>query len=76
MMIRDGTMMMMMGPDGHMMSMAPAADQMKMMGDAMMKNGSEMKGPMNFMMQGGKMMMMNDMKMDDGKMMSDHMLAH
>ena len=66
--------MMMMGADGKMMMMTPAGDAMKMMGDTMMKSGHEMTGPMIIMMEGGKMMMMDDMKMPDGKMMSDHMM--
>ena len=72
--MKDGEMMM-MGADGKMMEMTPAGDAMKMMGDAMMKSGHEMKGPMIIMMEGGKMMMMDDMKMGDGKMMSDHMMT-
>jgi len=71
--MKDGSMLM-MGADGKMMMMTPAGDAMKMMSDAMMKNGHEMKGPMIMMMSGGKMMMMDDMKMGDGKMMSDHMM--
>lgn len=71
--MQDGHMMM-MGADGKMMEMAPAGDAMAMMKDAMMKNGHEMKGPVIMMMTDGKMMMMDDMKMDDGKMMSEHMM--
>ena len=52
MMMKDGAMMM-MGADGKMMNTMPAGDAMKMMGDAMMKNGHEMKGPMIMMMTGG-----------------------
>ena len=66
--------MMMMGADGKMMMMMPAGDGMKMMDTAMMKNGHKMKGPVIMMMDQGKMMMMEDMKMPDGKMMSEHMM--
>ena len=66
--------MMMMKPDGQMMTMTPSGDQMKMAEDAMMKHGEEKKGPMVTMMHDGHMMMMNDMKMDNGKMMSDMMM--
>ena len=73
MMMKDG-MMHTMQPDGHMTMMTPSGDQMKMMQDAMMKQGTEMTGTMIIMMHDGHMMMMDDMKMDDGKMMSDHMM--
>ncbi|RBP02031.1 hypothetical protein DFR50_15628 [Roseiarcus fermentans] len=73
MMMKDGTMVMMQ-PDGHVTTMTPSADQMKMAQDAMMKHGTEMKAPVMMMMHDGHMMMMNDMKMDDGKMASDHMM--
>jgi len=67
--------MVMMQPDGHVTTMTPSGDQMKMAQDAMMKHGTEMKAPvMMMMMHDGHMMMMNDMKMDDGKMASDHMM--
>jgi hypothetical protein len=73
MMMKPGAMMM-MGPDGKMMEMMPAGDAMKMMDEAMAKNGKPMMAPMIMMMKDGKMMMMEDMKMDDGKMMSEHMM--
>ena len=70
MMMKDGTMMMVM-PDGKMMNM-PASD--KTMSDMMMKDGKVMSGTHIMMMSGGKMYMMDDKKMSDGKMMSDHMM--
>lgn len=73
MMMKDGAMVMMQ-PNGHVTTMTPSGDQMKMAQDAMMKHGTEMKAPVMMMMHDGHMMMMNDMKMDDGKMASDHMM--
>jgi hypothetical protein len=73
MMMKDGAMVMMQ-PDGHVTTMTPSGDQMKMAQDAMMKHGTEMKAPVMMMMHDGHIMMMNDMKMDDGKMASDHMM--
>lgn len=63
-------------PNGQTMTMTPSAGKMKMLEDAMMKHGTEMKSPIVVMMHDGKMMMMmNDMKMDDGKMISDEIMA-
>ena len=73
MMMKEGAMVMMQ-PDGHVTTMTPSGDQMKMAQDAMMKHGTEMKAPVMMMMHDGHMMMMNDMKMEDGKMASDHMM--
>jgi hypothetical protein len=73
MMMKDGEMVM-MKPDGHMMTMTPSPDQIKTAQDAMMKHGTEMKAPVMMMMHDGHVMMMNDVKMDDGKMASDHMM--
>jgi hypothetical protein len=66
--MKDGQMMMVM-PNGQMHAMKPDADATK----TMSKEGKSMPGNMMMQMQGGKMMMMQDMKMPDGKMMSDHM---
>ena len=66
--MKDGQMMMVM-PNGQMHSMKPDADATA----TMSKEGKSMPGNMMMQMQGGKMMMMQDMKMPDGKMMSDHM---
>ena len=70
----EGTFMLVQ-PDGQTMTMAPSGGKMKMLEDAMMKHGTGMKSPIIVMMHDGKMMMMNDMKMDDGKMMSDEIMA-
>ena len=70
MMMKDGTMMMIM-PDGRT-SMMQMSD--KMMTDMMMKDGKQMSGTHMMMMTGGKVYMMEDRKMADGKMMSDHMM--
>lgn len=70
MMMKDGTIMMMM-PDGRMSSM-PMSD--KMMSDMMMKDGKVMGASQIMMMSGGKIYMMEDKKMSDGKMMSEHMM--
>ena len=66
--MKDGQMMMVM-PNGQMHSMKPDADATA----TMSKEGKSMPGNMMMQMQGGKMKMMQDMKMPDGKMMSDHM---
>jgi hypothetical protein len=64
-------MMMMMHPDGKMMTM-PVDDAMS---KHMMDKGTAMKVPMMMMMgPDGKMHMMEDMKMSNGKMMSDEMM--
>ena len=64
--------MMVMGHDGRMTTMAMTD---KTMMDAMMKDGKVMTGSHMFMMSGGKMYMMEDRRMTDGRMMSDHMRA-
>jgi len=68
-------MMMMMGPQGTMMTMQMDDSKMcKEMKD-MMDKAPAMKGPMMMMIgSDGKMHMMDDMKMSDGKMMSDMMM--
>lgn len=70
-----GGMMMMISPDGHMQTMKMTDPKMKsMMSDMMMKNGQTMTAPMMIMMgSDGKMHMMPDAMMSDGKMMSQHM---
>ena len=72
--MEEGTFLLVQ-PDGQTMTMTPSAGKMKMLEDAMMKHGTGMKSPIIVMMHDGKMMMMNDMKMDDGKMMSDEIMA-
>lgn len=69
-MIKEGMMMMVM-PDGRM-SMMPMSD--KMMSGMMMKEGKAMTGNHMMMMSGGKVYMMEDKKMSDGKMMSESMM--
>ena len=66
--MKDGQMLMVM-PNGQMHSMKPNAETTT----TMSKDGKSMPGNMMMQMQGGKMMMMEDKKMPDGKMMSDHM---
>ncbi len=70
MMMKDGMMMMMM-PDGRMSRMQKSD---KMMSEMMMKEGKPMTGTHMMMMSGGKMYMMEDKKMSDGRMMSDMMM--
>lgn len=70
MMMKDGMMMMVM-PDGHMSKMMKA-DKSTM--DMMMKDGKPMTGAHMMMMSGGKMYMMEDKQMANGKMMSDGMM--
>ena len=66
--------MMMMGPDGKMMTMQ-MDDKMAKEAMGMMDKAQAMKGPMMMMMgSDGKMHMSDDMKMSDGKMMSDPMM--
>ena len=67
--MRDGQMLMMMPNTGHFHTMQSDAA----MNDMMAKNGKAMPANMIMMMHNGKMMMMEDMKMPDGKMMSEHM---
>ena len=69
MMLKEGMMTVVM-PDGRMSTMASTD---KMMTDAMMKDGKPMTTTHIMMMSGGKVMMMEDKKMSDGKMMSEHM---
>ena len=67
--------MMMMGTDGKMTTMQMDNSKMskEMMG--MMDKAAPMKSPMMMMMgTDGKMHMSEDMKMPDGKMMSDPMM--
>jgi hypothetical protein len=67
-------MVRMMTPDGKMGS-AEMADPktQKEMAAMMMKHGKRLKHNSMMMMHDGKVYMMDDMKMSDGKMMSDHM---
>ncbi len=69
MMMKEGMMMVVM-PDGRTSTMQMSD---KMMSDMMMKEGKPMTGAHMMMMSGGKMYMMEDKKMADGKMMSDMM---
>ncbi len=68
--------MMMIDHDGKVMTMQ--MDDSKMSKEGMMEmmnKGTAMKHPMMMMMgKDGKMHMMEDMKMKDGKMMSDMMM--
>jgi hypothetical protein len=67
--------MMMMKPDGTTMMMPPMTGDMATQDDAMMKSATPMDGCMIMMMgKDGKMMMMHDMKMADGKMACDEMM--
>ena len=68
--MKEGAMMM-MTPDGKIMTM-DKPDQM--VSDMMMKDGGPMTSNMMMMMHDGKMMIMKDRKMPDGKMMSDMMM--
>ncbi len=67
--MKDGQAMVVM-PDGKSMMM----DGDKMMMDMAMKNATPVTEGTIFFMQDGKMMMTMDMKMEDGKMMSDAMM--
>jgi len=69
MMMKDGQAMVVM-PDGQSMMMD---SDMKMM-EMAMKNATPVTEGMIFYMQDGKMMMTKDMKMEDGKMMSESMM--
>jgi hypothetical protein len=67
--------MMMMGPDGKMSTMEMSDPKMaKEMGEMMEKHGKPVSHNMMMMMYDGKMYMMQDMKMSNGKMMSDEMM--
>ncbi len=69
MMMKDGQAMVVM-PDGKSMMME---SDMKMM-DMAMKNATPVSEGMIFFMQDGKLMMTKDVKMEDGKMMSESMM--
>ncbi len=69
MMMKEGQAMVVM-PDGQTMMMD---SDMKMM-EMAMKNATPVAEGMIFYMQDGKMMMTKDMKMEDGKMMSESMM--
>lgn len=71
MMMKEGMMMMIM-PDGRMSTMQPIDN--KMMSDMMMNHGKPMTTTHIMMMRDGKVHMMEDKKMSDGKMMSEHMM--
>ena len=62
--------MMMVWPDGRMSTVT--MDD-KMMMDNAIKNGKVVTGAHMFVMNGGKMYIVEDRKMDDGKMWSEHM---
>jgi len=72
MMMKDGTMMMMMTPDGRM-SRTAVPD--KMLSDTILKEGKVVTASQLVMMHGGKVYMIEDQKMSDGKMMSEHMMT-
>jgi hypothetical protein len=66
--------MMMMKPDGTTMMMPPMTGDMATQDEAMMKSAKPMDACMIMMMgKDGKMMMMQDMKMTDGKMACDEL---
>lgn len=69
MMMKDGQAMVVM-PDGESMMMDADMAIMEMA----MKNATPVENGMIFFMQDGKMMMTQDMKMEDGKMMSESMM--
>jgi hypothetical protein len=71
MMMKDGTMMM-MTPDGRM-SRTAVPD--KMLSDTILKEGKVVTASQLVMMHGGKVYMIEDQKMSDGKMMSEHMMT-
>ena len=71
MMMKDGTMMM-MTPDGRM-SRTAVPD--KMLLDTILKEGKVVTASQLVMMHGGKVYMIEDQKMSDGKMMSEHMMT-
>lgn len=62
--------MLMVTPDGKVQAVKPDAGMNTMMS----KEGKMLPGSMMMKMEGGKMKMMQDMKMPDGKMMSEHMM--
>jgi len=72
MMLKEGQAVLVM-PDGNSMMMEGSGD--KAMMDMAMKTATPVTEGMIFFMQGGKMMMTKDSKMDDGKMMSDAMMS-
>jgi hypothetical protein len=66
----------MLTPDGHLQTMKITDEHMKSMMTDMMKNGQKLTAPMMMMMMSdGSVHMMQDTKMSDGKMMSEHMMA-
>ncbi len=70
----------MMMKDGQAMTILPSGETMMMdkmdkpMMEMAMKNAKPVKAGTIFMMNDGKMMMMEDMKMENGKMMSEEMM--
>lgn len=62
-----------MKPDGTTMMMPPMTGDMAAQDDAMMKSATPMTGCMIMMMGKDGKMMMQDMKMADGKMACDEM---
>ena len=71
MMVKDN-MGMMMGAGGEMMMMSKPMDQAMM--DAAMKTAQPVPEGTIFFMSGGKMMMMQDAKMESGAMMSEELM--
>jgi|SRR5579883_318349 len=67
--MHDGQWMMMMPNNGHMHVMQGDVA----MNEMMKQHGKPMPGNMIMKMENGKIMMMEDMKMPDGKTMSEHM---
>jgi hypothetical protein len=73
MMMKNGEVVM-MGPNGKTTTMQMTDPNMSMMGKMMMKHGHAVPPNTMIMMYDGKMYMMQDMKMTNGKMASDMMM--
>ena len=63
---------MMISPTGEMMMMTESMDQSMM--NMAMKNATAVEDGTIFFISGGKLYMMQDMKMENGKMMSEQMM--
>jgi hypothetical protein len=63
---------MMISPTGEMMMMTESMDESMM--NMAMKNATEVEDGTIFFMSGGKLYMVRDMKMENGKMMSESMM--
>ena len=62
----------MISPTGEMMMMTESMDESMM--NMAMKNATEVEDGTIFFMSGGKLYMVRDMKMENGKMMSESMM--